>query len=214
MLSIPDNILYESPEFIVVNKDAGVPVQADQSTDEDLWTAIKNHYIEELYLVNRLDRPVSGVVVFARDKKNYNAIIGKWHSREVIKEYLAIVEGKWDIGPIEILDKIKKGRNNKAIIHPKGKSATLKIESHPIFDNYSFCKIQLITGKFHQIRIQLSHAGHPIKGDVKYGARRKNPDRSIHLHAHKITIGGVTVVAPFPDRDILWKTALEYYNNS
>ena len=214
MFSITDNILYQNNEIVAVNKSPGIPVQSDKTGDTDLLEMTKKHFDQELYLVNRVDRPVSGIVVFAKSKDAYNRLMLKWSSDQVVKEYVAIVEGKWESPSTIINQKMKKGKNHKAIIHKDGKIAKLTVEAFPVFDNYSLCKIHLHTGRFHQIRCQLSHAGFPIKGDVKYGARRKNQDRSIYLHAYSLTIDDMLIKAPFPESDVLWKIANDFCNKS
>jgi len=214
MASLNDNILYEDRELIIVNKKAGEPTQSDLSGDKDLFSKTKKLFGEELYLVNRLDRPVSGIVVFAKSKESYNSLKQKWQESNVVKEYFAIVEGKWSTTPVMVTQRIKKGRGSKAIIHQEGKESSLTVEAFPVFDHYSLCRIQLHTGRFHQIRLLLSKEGYPIKGDVKYGARRKNVDRSIYLHAYRLKLGDIEVTAPFPEEDKLWKLAGEFYIKS
>ncbi len=213
MDSITENILYQNEILIAINKPQGMPVQSDKTGDIDLWSEVKKHVQEELFLVNRLDRPVSGVVIFGKSKKAYNDLKKLWNDKELEKQYIAICEGQWKENSVILQNTIKKGRNNKAIIHQEGKVARLQLDANPIFDNYSLCKIKLLTGRFHQIRFQLSHSGHPIKGDVKYGARRKNNDRSIHLHCFKISLKDKwSIIAPLPDKDNLWKQAADYLN--
>ena len=214
MQTITNYILYEDDSILVVNKPNGLPSQLDQSKDISLLSMAEAYAGISLHIVNRLDRPASGIVMFAKNVKKYNKIQQLWKSTNTRKEYLAIVEGSWDIDTTTLTHRIKKGRGNKAILHNEGKVAILTVEAYPIYDHYSLCRIFLESGRFHQIRFQLSEMGYPIKGDIKYGARRGNRDRSIYLHSYKLTMGDHHFLAPFPQQDSLWKIAGDYYNKS
>jgi 23S rRNA pseudouridine1911/1915/1917 synthase len=211
MTSFLDKItLYNDENIVAYNKPAGMSVQADSTGDDDLWSMVKSTLGPDIQLVNRLDRPVSGIVILAKSAKIYHQLQKSWSTDRVVKSYVAICEGRWQVENLDLIHFMKKGRGNKAIVHESGKQARLTVNAQPSFDRYSLCRIQLHTGRFHQIRLQLSHAGYPIKGDVKYGARRKNPDRSIHLHACQIKIGDdLIITAPFPEGDALWQLANE-----
>ena len=209
--SIDDLVLYQDEKFLVINKPTAIPVQYDLTKDKDLKTYVESYLGREVYMVNRIDRPVSGVVIFALSKRVYNTSISLWKEESTIKKYIAIVEGKWEVKDEILKCKLLKGRNNKAIVHPQGKPSQMMVSSYPVYDRYSLCSIQLHSGRFHQIRAMLSNAGFPIKGDVKYGARRKNHNRSIHLHCREIKIQNILhVVAPLPEGDVLWKKAKEF----
>jgi 23S rRNA pseudouridine1911/1915/1917 synthase len=208
--SIEDLTLYKDDELIAINKPAGILVQGDESDSFNLWTEIDRMY-DSAYLINRIDRPVSGAVIFALSKKKYNEIISKWNNKQTLKRYVAIIEGSWSTTGTTLEQQLIKGRNNKAIVKPGGKPSSMKVSAFPIFNRYSLCMVQLHTGRFHQIRAMLSHEGHIIKGDVKYGARRKNHDRSIHLHCYHIDVPGIIdIKCALPDKDILWEKAEEF----
>ena len=212
--SIDDLILYGDDQHIVINKPPGVPVQSDQSGDWNLSDALMGHVGYPVYLINRLDRPVSGAVLFALSKNHYHKIMNKWNGPDSLKMYVAIIEGNWKATDLIIEEKLKKGRNHKAIVHPEGKLSRMMVSSFPIYDRYSLCTVHLMSGRFHQIRALLSHHDHIIKGDVKYGARRKNQDRSIHLHCYQLKIHGIIdIKSPFPKEDVLWKKAEEFLLN-
>lgn len=203
-------ILFQSDKIIACNKPPGMPVQPDKLGESNLLKEMENSTGKKLHLINRIDRPVSGVVLMTDDIKLYNKVKQQWHSDSVVKSYLAIVEGEWKDDEGELVHMLSKGRNHKAIEHPKGKVSKLSFKKLCTMERYTVLEISIHTGRFHQIRAQLSLSGHPIKGDVKYGARRKNVDRSIHLHSYKISIPGYDVfTAPFPDHDNLWKAASE-----
>ena len=199
-------IIFQDSRLIVCNKPPGMPTQNDKTRDLSLYEMIKGISNNNIHLINRIDRPVSGLVLFAKDKSYYLSLKNIWHSDVVSKEYIAIVQGKWET-PVGTLENyIQKGRGHKAIINPKGKRASLKFQLVDQLDNYSILKINLITGRFHQIRCQLSHRGFPVKGDIKYGARRKNDNRSIHLHSYRLKIPDYDLFeAPISETDNLWR---------
>ena len=178
-------ILYEDNHIIVVIKPYNVPVQADSSNDLDMLTIIKN-YIKEKYnkpgnvylgLVHRLDRPVGGVMVFAKTSKAASRLSEEVRTNKIHKTYLAVVHG--------ILDKkCDKLINKMSYIDEKnGKEAVLEYKVIKEEDNLSLLKINLITGRHHQIRLQLSNINHPIYGDQRYGFQDK---KQIMLYAYKL----------------------------
>lgn len=182
-------ILYEDNHIIAVYKPAGILTQPDKSRDEDLMSAVKI-YLKEKYkkagnvflgLVHRLDRPVSGIVLFAKTSKGASRLSKQFREGAIEKIYHAIVEGKFPIDKGELVDYLEKDARRKMAIPGKGKKAELSYQVLKSNDKYSLLKIKLATGKFHQIRVQLSLAGFPILGDVKYGAKFPLPDRSIAL---------------------------------
>ena len=217
------DVLYEDNHIIVVNKHSGEIVQGDKTGDKPLSDIVKD-YIKEKYakpgnvflgVVHRLDRPVSGVVVFARTSKALTRLNETFRNSEVKKTYWAIVqdcpakpEGKltnWIV---------RKEAQNKSFAYdkevPNSKKAILAYKVIAHSDRYHLIEVTLITGRHHQIRCQLSHMGCPIKGDLKYGAKRSNPDGSISLMArsvaftHPVSKEHIEVKAPMPD-DNLWK---------
>lgn len=205
------DFIYNNEKLWAINKPSGLPSQPDKSGDPSALIILEEKTGKPLHLINRLDRPVSGVLLFTDQSNYYSHLKSIWHSKDVEKTYLAIVEGKMHQDRGELTERMIKGRQNKAIIHPKGKIATLNFKLLKNFDRYTLLSVGLKTGRFHQIRCLLAHIGYPIKGDVKYGARRKNPDRNIHLHCYQIKLPGLPVIqAPLPSSDTLWKMASDY----
>lgn len=214
-------VLLEDNHLIVVNKRSGDIVQGDKTGDEPLPERIKA-YIKHKYgkpgevflgVIHRIDRPVSGVVLFARTSKALSRMTVAFKDRDVQKTYLAAVEGvPPDSGKlIHYLKKDEKSNKAHALVKEKSgyKRCELSFRLLHILDNYSIVEVKPITGRHHQIRAQLAAIGHPIKGDVKYGARRGNPDRSIHLHAvrlefnHPVRKEPISILADLPD-DPIW----------
>ena len=224
-------VLYEDNHLIIVNKAAGEIVQGDKTGDATLADAIKA-YLKEKYhkpgevflgTVHRLDRPVSGVVVYARTSKALTRLNELFRTGRVQKTYHAItsllpVEGRpaFPLGaePTEVVHYLTRNeRQNKAYAHLRevkdSKLARLLLSRLRQGDRLQLLEVHLHTGRHHQIRCQLSHIGCPIKGDLKYGAPRSNPDGSISLLArhiaftHPVSKEPVSVTAPLPD-DTLW----------
>lgn len=194
-------ILYEDNHIIVVEKPPNVPSQADKTTDEDMLTIIKK-YIKEKYnkpgnvylgLVHRLDRPVGGVMVFAKTSKAASRLSEQVRNKTFKKEYLAIVDGKLDVKSGTLEDYlVKNERNNLSKVTNKetknAKYAKLDYEvlKYSKEINLSVLRILLHTGRHHQIRVQLANMGHSICGDQKYGTRGRG--KQISLWAYKLTI--------------------------
>ena len=217
MDSISDRILYEDNHLIVVNKLPSEIVQGDKTGDRCLLDDVKD-YIKEKYnkpgnvfagLVHRIDRPVSGAVVFAKTTKALSRMTVKVKERDFQKVYLAIVKNR-PPKDSDVLENYlaKNEKQNKSYVVPAGaKDAKLARLSYRLVgrsDNYYLLELELFTGRHHQIRCQLAHIGCPIKGDLKYGYQRSNPDASICLHSYKITFEHptlktqMTVTAPMP----------------
>jgi 23S rRNA pseudouridine1911/1915/1917 synthase len=210
-------ILFEDNHLIAVNKRAGDLVQGDQTGDTPLPDYLKT-YIKEKYnkpgnvflgVIHRLDRPTTGVVLFARTSKGLERMNAAFKNRQTQKSYWAIVEGQLE-GSKTLLHYLKKNpKNNKstAFLRPEegAKDAKLTYKSLNIGDRYTLVEIELHTGRHHQIRSQLAAIGHPIKGDVKYGARRAERDKSICLHArnlkfsHPTTKETIAITAETPE---------------
>lgn len=217
-------VLYEDNHLIIVNKKAGEITQGDSSEDEPLPEKIKA-YLKEKYekpgnvylgVVHRLDRPVSGLVLFAKTSKALSRMNTLFREDKVKKTYHAIVEAPPRENEGTLRHWLKKNEaQNKSYIVPKGtsgaKEAILHYRRLSDSDRYTLLEVGLETGRHHQIRTQLSGMGCIIKGDLKYGAKRSNPDGSISLHArqisfiHPVTKEPITVTAPYPDADNLWK---------
>lgn len=193
-------VLYEDNHIIVVNKDSGEIVQGDKTGDTPLSETIKE-YIKVKYnkpgnvflgVVHRLDRPVSGVVVFARTSKALSRLNEMFRNGDVHKTYLALTAGR----PPKTMDTltgwlVRNEKQNKSYCYdhevPGSKKAVLCYKEAGHTDNYTLLEVELKTGRHHQIRCQLASIGCPIKGDLKYGARRSNPDGSISLVSANIT---------------------------
>ena len=193
-------ILHEDNHIIVINKRVGDIVQGDKTGDKPLSEVVKE-YIKDKYnkpgevflgVVHRLDRPTTGIVVFARTSKALTRMNELFSNRETQKTYWAIVKNK----PLNSKDKLvhflkRNEKNNTSKAHlkevPESKLASLDYTIIATLQNYYALEINLHTGRHHQIRAQLAAIGSPIKGDLKYGFDRSNPDGGIHLHARKLT---------------------------
>ena len=192
-------IVYEDNHIIVVKKEVGEIVQGDKTGDKPLSEMVRE-YIKEKYnkpgnvfcgVVHRIDRPVSGLVIFARTSKALERLNKMLRDGEIHKTYHALVEGHPDKEE-DLLENylVSDGRINKTFVtdanNPNAKLSRLKYRTIKSLDRYTLLEVELLTGRKHQIRAQLSTMGHPIKGDLKYGARRSNKDGGISLEAHKI----------------------------
>lgn len=220
------NILYEDNHIIIVNKKPGEIVQGDKTGDTPLSETLKQ-YIKErdakpgnvfLGVVHRLDRPVGGIVVFAKTSKALSRMNDMFRNGDVHKTYWAITRNR----PTEeeallthYITTVERNNKSYASTAPKdgAKESKLKYKVVADSDRYHLIQVQLLTGRKHQIRVQLSAIGCPVKGDLKYGDKRSNPDGSISLMArsisfeHPVSHKLIEVTAPVPD-DNLWK-ALE-----
>lgn len=220
-------ILYEDNHIIIVNKAAGEIVQGDKTGDEPLVETVKRFIKERnnkpgavfLGVVHRLDRPVSGVVVFAKTSKALSRMNAMFAAGDVHKTYWAITRNRPAEPEAMLTHYINSTeRNNKsyASLTPKpgAKEARLRYRQIAQSDRYFLLEVNLMTGRKHQIRVQLSSIGCPVKGDLKYGDKRSNPDGSISLHArriqfvHPVSKKEIDVSAPVPAGDKLW-AALE-----
>ncbi len=204
-------ILWENDDYLVLNKPAGVASQSSNQTVPSVWKLLEQERKQAFHLSNRLDQPVSGCLAFSKHQDE------GFQKQTIHKVYVAIVEKKKDLDEQgTLMNYIKRvPAKSKSICSDDKKEGYKKAVLHYTvlkeLDNYIILKIILRTGRFHQIRSQLSHFGIPIKGDVKYGARRKNKDRGIHLHAREIklypnTDQEKTIIADFPE-DTLWSEA-------
>ncbi len=215
-------VLYEDNHIIVVNKRPGDIVQGDKTGDKPLSEVVKE-YIAEKYnkpgnvylgVVHRLDRPTSGIVVFARTSKALPRLNKLFANKEAQKTYWAVVKNKPPKEGEMLTHWLKRNpKQNKSYAHikevPDSKKAILEYQILKALDNYYLLEVLLHTGRHHQIRSQLSFIGSVIKGDLKYGADRSNKDGSIHLHARKLTFvhpvkkEPLTIIAP-PPSDPIW----------
>ena len=192
-------VVYEDNHIIIVNKCSGEIVQGDKTGDKPLSDTVKE-YIKQKYnkpgnvflgVVHRLDRPVSGLVVFAKTSKALSRLNDMFRTGDVHKTYWAIVKRRDIAMEGTLTDWLTRNeRQNKSYAHerevPGAKKAVLKYKVRAVADNYMLIEVTLLTGRHHQIRCQLSHMGCPIKGDLKYGAPRSNPDGSISLLSHRV----------------------------
>lgn len=220
---MPDlHIVFEDNHLVAVNKRPGVLVQGDATGDVPLSELVKD-YIKKKYgkpgavflgVVHRLDRPVSGVVVFARTSKSLERMNELFRNRETKKIYHAVVHGKPASRSGTLIHWLVKDESrNKTTAYKKEHGEGLRSElSYELISNsggQSLLEVNPVTGRPHQIRVQLSTMGCPIVGDVKYGADAPNDDASICLHAsrlrfvHPVRKEGVTIEAPFPENH-LW----------
>ncbi len=224
LISKKDNlqILHEDNHIIVINKRVGDIVQGDKTGDKPLSEVVKE-YIKDKYnkpgevflgVVHRLDRPTTGIVVFARTSKALTRLNELFSNRETQKTYWAVVKNepqKPEYNLVHFIKRNEKNNTSKAHIKevPDSKRASLEYKVIAILDNYFVLEINLHTGRHHQIRAQLQAIGCPIKGDLKYGFDRSNPDGGIHLHAqklvfiHPVTKENLVLVAPTPN-DAIW----------
>ena len=217
-------ILHEDNHLIVVNKRVGDIVQGDKTGDKPLSDVVKE-YIKDKYnkpgevflgVVHRLDRPTTGIVVFARTSKSLTRMNELFSNRETQKTYWAVVKNKPAKQQDILVHYIKRNeKNNTSKAHfkevPESKLASLDYKIIKELNNYFALEINLHTGRHHQIRAQLSAIGSPIKGDLKYGFDRSNPDGGIHLHCrklvftHPVTKEKIEIIAPIPE-DVIWKS--------
>ena len=218
------NILYEDNHIIVINKKAGEIVQGDKTGDKSLCDTMKQ-FLKEKYckpgnvflgLPHRLDRPVSGVVIFAKTSKALERLNEMFRNGTVDKRYWAITKSLPQEPEKELTHWIvRKEKLNKSFAYDKevkdSKKATLRYKTIASSHMYNLIEVELLTGRHHQIRCQLAAIGCPIKGDLKYGARRSNPDGSISLHArsveftHPVSKEHIKIVAPVP-QETLWQS--------
>jgi 23S rRNA pseudouridine1911/1915/1917 synthase len=237
---VPSSILFEDNHLLIVNKRPGEIVQGDKTGDEPLAEALKS-YIKVKYnkpgevflgVVHRLDRPVSGAVIFARTSKALARMNAMLQKREVRKIYWAIVdrsqfavrssqsihrEENQELGTADwthLTHYLKKNeQQNKSYVHDlpgRGRlKAELKYRKIASGDRYDLLEVELLTGRHHQIRAQLAAIGCPVRGDLKYGFPRSNPNGSISLHArqlefvHPVSRELISITAPVPE-DRLW----------
>lgn len=214
-------VLHEDNHIIVVNKRVGDIVQGDKTGDKPLSDIVKE-YIKDKYnkpgevflgVVHRLDRPTTGIVVFAKTSKALTRLNDLFKNRETHKTYWAVVKNKPGQQSANLVHYLKRNeKNNTSKAHtkemPGSKQASLDYTVIKTLENYSLLEINLHTGRHHQIRAQLSAIGSPIKGDLKYGYDRSNPDGGINLHArklvlvHPVTKEELEITAPLPSNDI------------
>lgn len=220
-------ILFEDNHLLVINKPPGVLAQGDNTKDCSVLDIVKNiiKIRDEkpgkvyLGLVHRLDRPTSGVMVLAKTSKALSRLNKQFAEKTTSKTYWAIVSGTAADTPTRLSHfLIRKQAQNKSYAHrkevPNSKFSELIYTKKQDLDRYTLLEIELLTGRHHQIRAQLSAEELIIKGDLKYGAKRPNKDGSIHLHARKLTIIHPTLKEPIsftapPPKDTVWNAVVD-----
>jgi 23S rRNA pseudouridine1911/1915/1917 synthase len=216
-------VIYEDNHLIVINKRSGDLVQGDKTGDKPLSDMVKD-YIKEKYnkpgdvylgVAHRIDRPTSGIVIFARTSKALTRLNKMFQDKEIKKTYWAVVEKAPEAESGVLTHWLKRNtQQNKSYAHYKSigsgsKESTLTYTLKAKSQNYYLLEVLPKTGRHHQIRCQLSFIGCVIKGDLKYGAKRSNPDGSIHLHArgiefeHPVKKEPIKIIAP-PPKDPVW----------
>ena len=215
-------VVYEDNHIIIVDKCSGEIVQGDKTGDKPLSETVKE-YIKEKYnkpgnvflgVVHRLDRPVSGLVVFAKTSKALSRLNDMFRTGDVHKTYWAVVKRRDIALEGTLTDWLTRNeRQNKSYAHerevPGAKKAVLKYKVRAVADNYMLIEVTLLTGRHHQIRCQLAHMGCPIKGDLQYGAPRSNPDGRLSLlsrrvaFVHPLSTEPIVAYADVPN-DRLW----------
>jgi len=215
-------VLYEDNHIIIVNKRAGDIVQGDKTGDKPLSEVVKD-FIKDKYnkpgnvylgVTHRLDRPTTGIVVFAKTSKALPRLNKLFSEKKVNKTYWAVVKERPEKEKDTLINWLKKNpKNNKSTAYnheiKDSKKAILHYEVIKQLNNYFLLEVNLETGRHHQIRCQLASIDSPIKGDLKYGFDRSNKDASIHLHSRKIEFihpvskEQISVVAPTP-QDSIW----------
>ena len=214
-------ILWEDNHLLIVSKPDGMLVQGDITGDrclkdwaeEDVARRFRKPGKAFIGLPHRLDRPTSGLVVLAKTSKALARMNAVFSGRDIQKTYWAIVEGHVDPPNGRLVHHlVRDGKTKKSFVsqRPDAQEAILRYQILEKGDRYSLVEIDLETGRHHQIRVQLQAIGHPIKGDLKYGSKRSNPDGGIHLHArriyfiHPVSQERIEVLAPLPE-EALWR---------
>jgi 23S rRNA pseudouridine1911/1915/1917 synthase len=218
-------VLYEDNHLIAVNKKSGDISQGDKTGDPPISDAIKL-YLKKKYnksgnvflgTIHRIDRPTSGVLIFSKTSKALTRMNKAFNEKKIQKTYWAVVKNQPPNNEGTLTNYLHKNQTkNKSFVSKKNtdKESVLEYETIKKLNNYYLLEIKPLTGRHHQIRVQLSHIGCPIKGDVKYGARRSNTDLSIHLHArkiefsHPVTKENIEIKAPTPN-DSIWNSISE-----
>ena len=215
-------VLHEDNHLIIVNKRAGDIVQGDKTGDKPLSDVVKE-YLKNKHnkpgnvftgVVHRLDRPTSGIVIFAKTSKALERLNKMLREKTISKTYWAIVKNKPKTAQDTLVNFLKKNpKNNKSTVFNKetagAKKAILHYKILQELENYYLLEVDLETGRHHQIRAQLAAMGCPIKGDLKYNFNRSNKDGSIHLHAREITFlhpvakESIHIIAPTPN-EVIW----------
>lgn len=221
--NIESQIVFEDNHLLIINKKTAQLVQGDKTGDASLLDLIKDFIKKRdqkpgnvfLGLVHRIDRPTSGLVIYAKTSKALTRLTQMVKNREIKKTYWAVVAKEMipqSQRLVHYLHKNEKTNKSTVFIKPteNAKESILNYQIIKTLDNFQLLEVDLETGRHHQIRAQLSKIGVAIKGDLKYGSSRSNPDGGIHLHArrlefiHPVTKENLVVVAPVPQNDSVW----------
>lgn len=221
--NIESQIVFEDNHLLIINKKTGQLVQGDKTGDASLLDLIKEFIKKRdqkpgnvfLGLVHRIDRPTSGLVIYAKTSKALTRLTQMVKNREIKKTYWAVVAKEMipqSQRLVHYLHKNEKTNKSTVFIKPteNAKESILNYQIIKTLDNFQLLEVDLETGRHHQIRAQLSKIGVAIKGDLKYGSSRSNPDGGIHLHArrlefiHPVNKETLVVVAPVPQNDSVW----------
>ncbi len=213
-------ICYEDEALLALNKPPGMPAQPDPTGDLSLLAWAEARTGQAVHPVHRLDRPVSGLMLLARTSAAMTQVQQQFRNGSVRKEYVAVVAGAPPQPEGTLVHFLTQNpRTHRAYAHAEERPGAVRAELRYRLigqgERYAFLLVQPLTGRHHQIRAQLAAIGCPIRGDVRYGARRANAGRSIHLHAwrltleHPITKQNMTLEAPLPQTDTLWIAAAQ-----
>ncbi len=213
-------VVHKSNQLLAFNKPPALAVQTARSDQPSLQKLASAYAKRDLYLLHRIDQPASGLVLFGRHKAKAGALQKQFADGTAERTYLAVVEGESTAEAGKLTHHLTHdGRHNKAQAVDAGtagaKESSLTWREIGETDRYRILEIQLSTGRPHQVRAQLAAIGMPIHGDVKYGARRSNANRSIHLHSYQLTlkhpVSGepVHLEAPLPEDDAIWDAVQE-----
>lgn len=208
-----EDIIFQDNNILLINKAPGIPSQSDLTKDSSLIQMLEKELGLKIFPIHRIDRPASGVILYAKNRSSANKYTQFFQNRKIQKSYLAAVKNC----PAEDEQTLKHQLFHNKKMHKSfaslseargSKNAVLEYKITGQIDNYTLLELDLKTGRFHQIRSQLAFIGSPIKGDVKYGARRANKNRSIHLHSFRIEIpfdeGKSLVAIARTPRDPVW----------
>ena len=215
---VKDYILYNDDKIVIINKPAGIPSVHDTSGDPSIQKMLEDKFKRPLFPIHRLDRPVSGIQFFAKKAKEAGRFTSFFQNNSRAKQYYAIVNSPISKSEAKLENYlIHNPKTHKAYIleqkKSKAKKAVLTYKRIAESDRYTLLNVIPETGRFHQIRAQLAHQDMPIKGDVKYGSRRRNKDRSIHLHAYFLELQNdfckISIKVAPPLKDSLWTAFTE-----
>lgn len=212
---ISDLVLHKDHQIIALHKPVTVPVQPDKTGDKSLLDLAEIYAKSRLYPINRIDRPASGVVLFGKTNKAAQSLNAQFQERSIEKTYLAVVGVLPEAKEDTLLHFLHRNPHTKrAEVKTEdtkdAKRSELQYRWLASIERYHLLEVKPITGRYHQIRAQLAAIGSPIKGDVKYGFRRGNTDRSIHLHAWKLAFKHpgngerIELCAPIP-QETVWQ---------